>query len=206
MLVSSEERQQTIRCAEMNREESTEDGERLLQGSYRTSRAQHHQLPLQENRNPALSFPLRQPSEMVPEELFVAVGRGDVVEAGRIIDGGVNVNAVDQNSSTVLHLAAQQGGLDMVQLLLRKGADAQAKGKNNNTPLHLAAHNGHPELVRMLISGGALVEGINKNHNSPLHLAAAKVHMNVAEILLEEKATVDAKNKVLPCPAVFALE
>jgi ankyrin repeat protein len=51
-----------------------------------------------------------------------AAGMGDTEVVERLIKRGVNVNAHDDEGVTPLMLAAQEGRIDTVKLLLRNGA------------------------------------------------------------------------------------
>lgn len=51
--------------------------------------------------------------------------------------GGSDVNAVDQNGNTALHIAASRGYDSIVQLLADKGAKLDVKNKRGQTPLAL---------------------------------------------------------------------
>ncbi|HLP34980.1 MAG TPA: ankyrin repeat domain-containing protein, partial [Amoebophilaceae bacterium] len=91
-----------------------------------------------------------------------------------------------------LHLAAQNGHLEVVQALLEKGAPVDALAKDNAAPLHLAAQNGHLEVVKELLEKGAPVDALAKDNWTPLHLAAFNGHLEVVQALLEKGAPVDA--------------
>jgi ankyrin repeat protein len=53
--------------------------------------------------------------------------------------------------STPLHLAAQNGHLDVVEFLVEQQAEVNAKETDGWTPLYLAAHNGHFDVVKFLV-------------------------------------------------------
>jgi len=58
---------------------------------------------------------------------------------------------------TPLHLASQNGNLDVVEYLVNQKADinAQANGYSPGTPLHLASQNGHLNIVEYLVNQNA---------------------------------------------------
>jgi uncharacterized protein len=59
-----------------------------------------------------------------------------VLEAARAaIEGGADVNAVNQAGDTALHTAAARGNAPLVQLLAEKGAKLDVKNKRGQTPL-----------------------------------------------------------------------
>ena len=55
---------------------------------------------------------------------------------------------------TALHLAAQDGNVDSLQLLVDGGANVEAKNVRGQTALHLAALAQSPETVEVLLKSG----------------------------------------------------
>ena len=71
-----------------------------------------------------------------------------------VLDKGADVNAADFFGTTALHVAAQQGAIDVIQLLLERGANKKAKDERDRTPFDLtvggAAGRGRPEAGALL--------------------------------------------------------
>ena len=74
---------------------------------------------------------------------------------------------------TPLHVAAQNGHVGTVELLLNEGADFNLRF-DGQTPLYLAARSGHTPVVRLLIGKGADACEKTGNGPNPLHIVAAK--------------------------------
>ncbi|KAK2756499.1 Nuclear factor NF-kappa-B p100 subunit [Arachnomyces sp. PD_36] len=108
--------------------------------------------------------------------------------------------SVIRNSAgfTPLHIAADQGSVKMVELLLHKGrADYTLLSKAGDTPLHRAAKNGHLEVVRVFLDtvlssdGAAGTEVINTKNldgDTPVVLAAMRCHLPTVDLLISRGA------------------
>ncbi|MEN6625295.1 MAG: M56 family metallopeptidase [Candidatus Sumerlaeia bacterium] len=114
--------------------------------------------------------------------------------------------ALSQNGSdrgagfTPLHMAAQNGHLDTVKLLIGKGADVSARSETGLTPLHLAAQGGHGETAEAIIAAGADVNAKDNSGNTPLTLASEKGHQQLAGMLIAKGADVNPKWVPRPTP------
>lgn len=80
-----------------------------------------------------------------------------------------------EKESTALHLAADDGNAECVNLLLAKGADAKIKNHRGVTPLHLAARTSSLECVEALLrNGNANPNAEDFDKRTPLHAAIGK--------------------------------
>ena len=98
-----------------------------------------------------------------------AAERGQVAKVRKLIEQGADVNArgraqkvEDANfewwlpaGRTPLYLAAQNGHVEVVQLLLDRGADPNLGDEYGETPLHQAARRAECEIGELLLKAGA---------------------------------------------------
>lgn len=89
------------------------------------------------------------------KELLTAAFDGEVAEIGRLLDGGLPVDAKDANGITALSEAASGGSSDAVRVLLARRSDPNSRGEFQRTPLWRAAYAGHGEVVSLLLEGGS---------------------------------------------------
>lgn len=105
----------------------------------------------------------------------------------------INVNSAGQNH-TPLDLAAREGDLEMVELLVNNGANV-----NNYKPLQLASQKGYLEIVTYLVEHGANLNDpdieIRFDGLSPLHEAVRGGHFDVVEYLVEQGADINATHE-----------
>jgi len=116
-------------------------------------------------------------------------------KALRLISKGANVNDRESKRSyTPLHVAAEEGRVDVARVLIEHGAqinDGNVKG--GYTPLHLAAMGGHVEVAKHLVERGA---NVNKkrpeDRSTPLHIAAGFGNAEIANCLIIHGADMHA--------------
>lgn len=125
------------------------------------------------------------------ESLLHCAVRANAVECLRLfIEEGCDVNQLRSNGTNAIHLAADLGNAQCLELLLNApGADPNIRicvREKESTALHLAADEGNAECVTLLLSKGA--DATVKNHRgfTPLHLAARTSSLEVTELLLRD--------------------
>ena len=82
-----------------------------------------------------------------------------------------NINAINQDQFTALHLAVRAGFLDIVELLCKSGADyTTILSKDKRTPLHSACSRIHLDVFNYLVSKMDIdVDAVDKQGISILH-------------------------------------
>ena len=96
--------------------------------------------------------------------------------------------------TTPLMMAAQEGYVEAVLLLLEHGDDVNAKNEGGETALTLAADSGHTETVAVLLDHGADVNVIDNYSDTPLANAAYNEHLDTLRLLLKYGADPDVVN------------
>ena len=61
-----------------------------------------------------------------------------------------DLNALDDSGNSALHLAAANGHISELQVLLERGAEMQ-ENKGGNTPLHWAVENNQTAAVKLIL-------------------------------------------------------
>lgn len=89
--------------------------------------------------------------------LISAIISGNVGEAKRLIQSGVNLNLGRENFFDPLLWSIGHKKDDITRLLVAHGADVNSVGPDGTNPLARAAKVGNPEIVRLLIEAGASV-------------------------------------------------
>jgi ankyrin repeat protein len=84
-----------------------------------------------------------------------------------------------------LAIAARDGHLGVVGLLIERGANVNATGACGLTALHIAAQYRHPEVVALLLDEGAHANVRDDDGMTPLMLASDSGHLDVVEMLVQ---------------------
>jgi len=100
----------------------------------------------------------------------------------------VNVNAIDKDGVTPLHIAARRGQMDVCETLINSGAKINAKDKYGHTPAYYAVRAGNIEMANSLIKKGA--------DSSSIHSAAYQGNISNLKTLLTIEASVNEKDEI----------
>lgn len=138
-------------------------------------------------------------SSGAPLIVIAAREKSDKVAAMLAANPKTNLEAVDRAGENALMMAALNGDMGLVKLLLSKNV---AVNKQGWTPLHYAATNGHDDVVQLLIEHSAQVDAPSPNGTTPLMLAARGDHLSTIKLLLTNGAALNAKNQ----PGLTALD
>lgn len=115
------------------------------------------------------------------------------------------INAKKNYGRTALHVAAENGELRVVKLLVSKGIDINSRDEAHGTPLMSAVYGRDLNTVEYLIGKGADVNAKSGLCNTSLHFAADSGELDIVKCLIGEGANVNAKNRDYRTPLHFAI-
>lgn len=124
-------------------------------------------------------------------DLISAANIGDLKEVERILelenDGqiiNINVHNNEHDQQTALHLACENGYVDVVKCLIEKGnANVNVLGLGGCTPLYAAAVFGHIGVIKYLLQKGADPDLKNEIGETPRERAAKEWDIDIAEFM-----------------------
>ena len=139
------------------------------------------------------------------------------------------LNAMDNEGRTALHVAAANGLADAVNVLTHRGAPLDERDKYGKTPLDLAVENAtiapvrspfflsksfedlqqhlrdYPMVVHLLLSSGASFKKCDRKSDSLLHRAIANRQPYIVEVLLLKGASLTCRDHMGRTPLVSYL-
>jgi ankyrin repeat protein len=124
------------------------------------------------------------------------------------INKSFDINKQGFNQRTLLHVAALNGHVNLVEYLIEtQHAQFDIEDEQGNIPLHLACHNNHFEVVQKLVNRtGAKINARNKKNATPLHRAASGANIQLLDFLLKHDADIHAQDSDGGFPWHYAAE
>jgi ankyrin repeat protein len=133
------------------------------------------------------------------QEMLAAVESGDIQKVAALLDKHPQLcNLAEKVGSrwSVLHIAAWQGQVEVVELLVAAGATLDKQDARGLAPLHYAARGGHLAAAKVLVLAGARLSIWANGGWKPIDLALAWNHDEVVEYLRSEMM---ARTNATPC-------
>lgn len=123
---------------------------------------------------------------------LIRAADGNVLEAARkLLEDGADIDMTLER--TALHVAAEKGYAEMVDLLLDNGADVDARDHLGRVPMFLALAGGHHEVARRLAEAGTDASARSRRGTTLLMMAIRRKDEELAEWSLAGGAEVNAK-------------
>lgn len=138
--------------------------------------------------------------------LFKAALVGSLTGVNNALQKGAKPNFFyrQEDGKNSLHVAAENGFVDIVQVLLDNGAAIDSVASSSQgTAIIFASANDRLDIVKLLIKYGANVNASNCYGNTSLHEAARLGYVEVIRLLIECGADVKAQNHKGSTPVHF---
>ncbi|KAJ3394178.1 Ankyrin repeat and death domain-containing protein 1A [Entophlyctis sp. JEL0112] len=124
--------------------------------------------------------------------LNLAVKRGDVAILECLLDLGAEVNRLDDNGSSALHIAAAFASPTEINILVNHGANLEIKNSQGSTPLLVACSALKLDNMKALKEFGANVNAENSSGENALHLVCKidGADIEIVKYLLDSNVSV----------------
>lgn len=133
--------------------------------------------------------------------LLDAVLTGSAAAVEEVLAAGESPNTIF-GDVTALHLAASDGRLKIMKLLLRAGAKVNSQDElYGGTPLLIAVQMGQFEAAKTLVKAGADISESDQMGNTPLHISCGLGRKDIVQWLLGLGTNPQPKNKAGEIPA-----
>lgn len=96
-----------------------------------------------------------------------------------------DVDILNEDGQTALHIAAKEGFEDMVKLLIDNKADINKEDKKSNTPLHYAVNKGYRKIVKILLEKKLIIIWMTIKQNSLREMLGLTVMLTASIVWLK---------------------
>ncbi|XP_062578831.1 serine/threonine-protein phosphatase 6 regulatory ankyrin repeat subunit B-like [Saccostrea cucullata] len=118
--------------------------------------------------------------------LHDAAWGGNVQIVKPLIEKKMDINALQGDGETILHLCCRSGKMEMCEYLVKHFSDLLAIRDNRGwTVLHSACNGGSVEIISFLIEKGMDFNALSKDGKTILHIACLNGKFEVCEYLVE---------------------
>jgi len=114
-----------------------------------------------------------------------------------------DINALDEDGATLLYLAAKNGAVDLINLLVELGGDINLADEEGWTPVYVAALGRHVDAVAKLVELGASLYTSDINGWTIAHSAARRDDANLIGILSKYHVKIDTTTDSLGATPVY---
>ncbi|UYV81345.1 hypothetical protein LAZ67_20000861 [Cordylochernes scorpioides] len=137
-------------------------------------------------------------------ELAVANGHLPIVKVLLEHPKRIDINTRSMDDFTLLHIAAQEGFLEISKFLVEKGANIHARNESGSKPIHIAAREDHLDIVKFYLDQGMSINDFGVAHQTMLHYASISGNLRVVKYLSEMGCDINMKDKNGITPLQFA--
>ncbi|XP_061898752.1 ankyrin repeat domain-containing protein 26 isoform X2 [Entelurus aequoreus] len=138
-------------------------------------------------------------------KLHKAAWKGDVSKLEHLVKNN-DVNQVDKQNRTALHIACANGNYEVVKFLVEKKAKLNLCDNQNRTPLMKAVQGQHDVIVNVLLENHAEPNLVDMNGNTALHLASSIPSISIVDILQKHDADINVHNKEGLSPLTLSVQ
>ena len=145
------------------------------------------------NKKNIFDIDIKNEEEKTP--LFIAIKKKYFDIANLLIKNKANINAIDCNGSTFLHLAVIEYDLEFIKNLLSFGININQLDIYGNSALHIAVWKENIECIKILIKNKADVNLQCISGFFPIDYAAILNNEKIIEILIQNNSSFNLVNK-----------
>ncbi|XP_069040058.1 E3 ubiquitin-protein ligase MIB2 isoform X2 [Lepisosteus oculatus] len=129
-----------------------------------------------------------------PGRLVIEAAHGSASKVRDLVQKYPDKVDIKNQGKTALQVAAHQGHVEVVKVLLQANSSIEVKDEDGDTALHYTAFGNQAETARLLLSKGASVNLLNNSMCTALHIAVNKGFTEVVRVLSEHNADVNLQD------------
>ena len=123
---------------------------------------------------------------------YAAKGGNNIIE--KLLSLGLDIDARRSDGATPLMIAACEGKLDALSVLIERKSGPTLKNNKGENLLHYAAKGGNNVIIEKLLSLGFDIDSRRSDGATPLMIAACRGRLDAFSVLIERKSDPTLKN------------
>ena len=129
------------------------------------------------------------------ENILSAANSGDLIGLEEAIKAGANINAQDENGSSLI-LASLNGNFEIAAFLINNGIDVNAVDEYGRTALMYASKDGYIEIVDLLLKNKADINSKDNQGLTAILLATKDKKLEIIKLLIANGANPGKAQKI----------
>ena len=117
------------------------------------------------------------------KNFFYLIQRNNISGIRYLIIQGVNINILDEERTSPLHIACKESSIQTIEEIIFQGSMINIPDLVGWTPLHMACYYNRPDVVLLLLKSGANYNTHNRDKLSAKDLAIKFGNYNCAKVL-----------------------
>ena len=117
------------------------------------------------------------------KDFFYLVQRNNISGIRYLIIQGVNINILDEERTSPLHIACKESSIQTIEEIIFQGSMINIPDLVGWTPLHMACYYNRPDVVLLLLKSGANYNTHNRDKYSARDLAIKFKNFNCVKVL-----------------------
>ncbi|MDW5289475.1 ankyrin repeat domain-containing protein [Formosa sp. PL04] len=134
------------------------------------------------------------------------IDEGHLDQIKEAVTNGLDPKTRLEDDATLLHYAAKQGQIEIINYLLDLGLDIEAKSSDSVSPLQMAVDGEHLSAVKLLLERGANIHAHSEKKHQAIHTACFHNQPEILQCLIDYGADVNAKIDENGIPLNIAVE
>ena len=161
-----------------------------------------------------VSFLKSKMSHSIPEfdgtvkALFVACKQGNMSKVLHLLQQSPKLlycRDPKNKGMTLMHIAAQKGHKDVVNVLYKKGVNVNIRSFSGDTAIRQASFHGNLSVVKLLVSFHANVNLADHEGRTPLMCASQEGYVDIVQVLIQSGCLLSLTDKALSTALSFSL-